>query len=227
MRIVSKFKDYYDSVGALDSELKPLYIRKTQVIEKHYVPTQGLEENIWRRSYMYRPWPHKYNGDGPTQHDIAFCGKSYAIIEHAGNFYTSVKDLHRAVMAYKKDQLNADSWMLWAQKQNWRYLDFEYQIKPMKTEVFLRLGTPVFVNTNTQNPQTILNPCLADLGFQKLVHPYNAYQELDMFLSNQMAQQVDPVPCRTDDLIRDQHGFDKHSFRTSSPGKKRKRKKSI
>lgn len=46
------------------------------------------------------------------------------------------------------------------------------------------------------------------------VPPHQAYSEIDMFLGSDLATQRDPIPERTQDLIRDKHGFDKWSFKT-------------
>ena len=68
-----------------------------------------------------------------------------------------------------------------------------------------------------------LNPALRAFDFAKIVDPFQCYQEIDMCLGSALAQQLDPVPERTPDLIRDAHGFDKDSFRNTKPDR-RKRK---
>lgn len=66
------------------------------------------------------------------------------------------------------------------------------------------------------------NPRLADLGFQRVMDPFTCFQEIEMFLGNQLAQ-TDLAPHRvgSDDVIARQKGFDEQSFRTAAPGHKK------
>jgi hypothetical protein len=66
---------------------------------------------------------------------------------------------------------------------------------------------------------------LIDAGFAKVLDAASAYQEIEMYFSNNLAQQIDPVPERTQELIRDQHGFDKYSFKQVAPGERKARRK--
>lgn len=54
--------------------------------------------------------------------------------------------------------------------------------------------------------------------------PHQAYSEIDMFLGSALVSQHDPVPERTQDLIRDAHGFDTTSFRKGADTRKRKQR---
>lgn len=45
-----------------------------------------------------------------------------------------------------------------------------------------------------------------------------------MFLGNNLAQQVNPIPKTTDELKAHAHGYDKWSFRTEDSPKNKKRK---
>ncbi len=54
---------------------------------------------------------------------------------------------------------------------------------------------------------------LFDIDFQKVVDPYTAYQELDMFIGGVLSAPSNPmIPITDKDRIK-QHGFDKWSFR--------------
>ena len=66
-----------------------------------------------------------------------------------------------------------------------------------------------------------LNPCLAELGFERVIPPFDAYQKLESYLFNELAEQNDPPVEISDDIRRDSHGFDKHSFR-KDPTKRRR-----
>lgn len=77
--------------------------------------------------------------------------------------------------------------------------------------------------TNSGTYRVEINPALRAFDFAKIVDPFQCYQEIDMCLGSALAQQLDPIPERTPDLIRDAHGFDKDSFRNTKPDR-RKRK---
>lgn len=93
--------------------------------------------------------------------------------------------------------------------------------------LFKKYKTPIFVigNIKSNNRKLIINANLSEYGFQKAVDPYTAIQELDMYLSNDLAQETNlPVEITDDKLKAQQHGHDgKYSFK-KPPGKKRKRR---
>jgi hypothetical protein len=71
-------------------------------------------------------------------------------------------------------------------------------------------------------PRIILNPVLKDIGFHKVLTPWEAMQELQMFLCNDLAEdRTPPMPVGSDVVIAESKGFDKWSFR-KMPTKKRK-----
>jgi len=83
-------------------------------------------------------------------------------------------------------------------------------------EPHLACGSPIYLVVGS----TILaNPNLGNLGIFRLfgLDPFQVAQEIEVYLGNELATQRDPIPARTDELIRDAHGFDKHSFRNSAP----------
>jgi hypothetical protein len=60
----------------------------------------------------------------------------------------------------------------------------------------------------------ILNAKLSDFGFEKVMHPYLAFQEIDQFLSTHLnCQTKEMVQIKDIDQIA-KKGFDKWSFRT-------------
>mgnify|MGYP006282300013 CR=1 FL=1 len=53
--------------------------------------------------------------------------------------------------------------------------------------------------------------------------PWQAYQELEMFLGDTLVER-EVMPVLSDRAKRDAHGFDEKSFKQVSPGKKAKRR---
>jgi hypothetical protein len=66
----------------------------------------------------------------------------------------------------------------------------------------------------------VANPLLSDFGVYRHIDAYTVAQEIEVYLNNELAMQRDPIPKRTDDLIRDAHGFDKNSFRNTKPDRR-------
>ena len=99
----------------------------------------------------------------------------------------------------------------------------------MHTKPFIKLSTPVFLlekDRPYQRVQLVKNPILKDYDFASVVGPYEAYQEISVFLGNELSSQMDPNLDRTDKDIRDSKGFDDWSFkRHKEESKKYPRKK--
>jgi hypothetical protein len=72
----------------------------------------------------------------------------------------------------------------------------------------------------------LINPCLRNLKFQSLYDPFSCFQEISMFLANELAP-PDIAPLRTgdDQTIARAKGFDDQSFRTAAPGIKKLNRK--
>ena len=88
--------------------------------------------------------------------------------------------------------------------------------------VFIGLKVPVFkleLFFNDRNFKLTLNNCLKDDQFQKLKTPVECFQEISMYLGNQLAVQADPNTKISDDVLRDKKGFDKWSFRNKGKEK--------
>lgn len=73
--------------------------------------------------------------------------------------------------------------------------------------------------------ELVLNPCLKDIRFARMVDPFTAFQEVSMFLGGVIGSIEDNTVQIDDVHMRDAKGFDDRSFKTASPGKKRKMKR--
>ena len=73
-------------------------------------------------------------------------------------------------------------------------------------------------------PDLVVNPCLRDLEFQRVVDPFTAHQELSQYLSGVLTNNNEPPQLTDQKVKRDKAGFDNNSFKTRSPGKKAKRR---
>ena len=57
-------------------------------------------------------------------------------------------------------------------------------------------------------PRIIVDPCLADFNFQRVVDPYTAFQEISMFVGGVLADTRDPPSPMTDKEKVVSHGLD-------------------
>lgn len=91
-------------------------------------------------------------------------------------------------------------------------------------ETFIKNGAPIILAQKTgRGGQLVLktNPRLLDYEFIKVFDPIAAFQEISMYLGNNMAKQVDPSENFSDDMKRDAAGFDKWSFRKHKNDRKK------
>ncbi|MCK5613350.1 hypothetical protein KAR91_66385 [Candidatus Pacearchaeota archaeon] len=103
------------------------------------------------------------------------------------------------------------------------------------TDIFITIKSPIFLLKYSRDEWSsvsgrsfismiIVNPRLADYKIQSIIDPFTAYQEVDMYLGNELVGNFEPMPNFGDELKRDAHGMDNWSFKQQGP-KKRKQKK--
>ena len=251
MRIISKDKDYYDGAVGFYSDNDVVYVRKKEVIQYSWgkpSPDQRIYETIREDTLKLLQLPELNTWPNFTSYAsyslLFFCGRVYVTLKYEEETFWSFDTFHQYLenkaknsRFWKKERAKTDLETLEKRETKKRYFTAQpycestaKTIKPsyeVPVELFLKVGTPCFlieISYGTQRCIT-LNPNLRKLGFASKLDSFTCYQELDMFLGNQMAQQKDPVPQRTDDLIRDQHGFNDKSFRNTAPSTKKERRK--
>ena len=259
MRIISDFKDYYDSALSFGSDPNLIYMRKEEVLEfearwtdgKLHMP-RGLDQALRVPLEFVRQLPHafrkrerctyRYLEIPITTKVIGFCGHLYAAIEIDGirsfvpdqvvsqlsdeflqPFGTDQKDLER-LFQYKPSASELHWYRSWGKKpltsDFWEASVADFADKRYD-DVFIETGVPVFkLEYIARNKPAIvntvrctLNPHLKTESFQKVRPPAEAFQEISMYLGNQLARQMDPVSQCPDDIMRDEKGFDEWSFR--------------
>jgi hypothetical protein len=260
MRIISGFKDYYDSAQCYGSDPNLLFVRETEIYEfesrysvhedrKTRMP-RGLDQALAQPIERIKRLPHsltrhirRWENDGLkipiTVKLIGFCGFVYPAIGIDGKTFYSTheivsgltstflkrcgtnKDLLIAALErkeiahyrwhWRRESLTHDSWSTAVSELKNRRFD----------AVFIDLGVPAFKveyiamneSDSVDRIRCTLSPYLKEDEFQKVKGPAEAFQEISMYLGNQLACQPDPVSNIPDEVLRDEKGFDEWSFR--------------
>lgn len=226
MRIISGFKDYYDTV-VVDGDPDVLFLRETSEID-----SGNRREMPWLRSH---------------QGVLFFCGKAFPFVVSRDKYAWSVDQYVSTLTEDERAYINSThvserSRLAHKIGKRYRWFDIFYLDKKRIDRFFgnkfdsrkiidvhRKHESPIVmdVENHDRRPQcfTVVNPELKSIGFASIVDPYTAYQEIDMFMSNMFGTPaVEPRPV-SDDIKRDLHGFDEWSFKQFKPGDKKRRRK--
>jgi hypothetical protein len=253
MRIVSKFRDYYDSAQGYGADPKLAYIRETKELtlkEPYWSQRMGPDD---RKLNAAMNWFRDKLPPSYTYYDrgvVGFCGKAYpfyravrytdepmtvtakktlysfdAIIHYLETTPTFRPAEVREQIAQLKStkyhrysgNLNAAHWKVYQEKFN----------PVLPDDVFRQFNAPVvaFWENVGGTPMLVINPILREYDFASQVDPYRAFQELSMYVGNNLVTQKDPNPPIPDDLKAQSKGFDEWSFRRHKTESKKYKKK--
>lgn len=188
-------------------------------------------ETLYLRQTKFVNIPYKFNTKNEPQNIlgnlracyVGFCGRMYFFVE-------ITNPLGGSVIFWNLNDM--DSWVEKNfPKVNWKHkwgfretfrLNWDHcRAAPEKyKELFWELGAPVLLVKDTKydtkwvsHNVVELNPNLGALGFQKVIHPYQAYQSIRMWLSNFAAPEK-PIPLISNNDMIEAKGFDlRSSFR--------------
>lgn len=251
MKIISNFKDYYDAVLRHNQDPLPVFVRKNQEVQiEYHKRSKTPEEQEFLKlvsplsAALQRLPACGYANRGV----VAFCGKLHYYYR-LGGWRTNGRV--GGAICYTLDQiidaLQASSDYAYKEiakklldpnhvsnkKHYWRYSRSPLTLSSWKSfqekkqttlpdEVFRSFKSPILL---IENDTFEVNPRLNQYNFASQVDPYTAYQELDMFIGNNMVVQEDPNAHMTDDLKRHAKGFDEWSFRKHKTEDSKYRKK--
>lgn len=214
MRIISKFKDYYDGLMdySKDDYNNKVWVRHSEKVSVSREDFKALEKNMPVFFSYYRNHFFSF-------FYIILVGKVYPVIrcsniyQEEDLFYYSYDKFIEDFPDFAKPSLK---WESIKNLFNMNYPDF--------TSLHLKLNTPLIrydpEYINCLNPyrensrECTINPSLRDIGFSKVMDSYEVYQELDMFVSNILVSDSMPEYPRSDVDKLESYGFDKKvSFR--------------
>ena len=240
MRITTHFHDYYDCMMAYGVDHTLIYVRKPEIIEKTCVK---LTDKGFRGS---GGWHGRRRQITVVEHVIGFCGKVYPFLH-----VTSDKDYDAEAFCYNVEEVDAFVESNFKKKEiacyyntekvyrktewaeNQRRQVFEEYFKEMdgkedsKKQYFLDHNVPIFISSRYNGRQVsqsniVHNGCLKEFEFYRIMEPFVAYQELQMFMTgilgltnNHKAKyQGQLIEPEVDDITkRDSKGFNNWSFR--------------
>ena len=167
---------------------------------------------------------------------LGFCGKLYYIINvinESSYIRPEIVEVFDNVADYKAkyDSENKQRFYYY-QGLSFNEWQRKYNSNKEVYNLFISLQTPIFLMgynyfnqiSSHNDVYFVTNPALKSIKFQSIFDPYAAYQEIDMFINNDLVSMEDHDIKRTDELIRDSKGFDNWSFKQKGP-KPRKNKK--
>lgn len=237
MKIYSKFHDYYDSAMGYGVDDHIHWNRNATKIADDVYP------NVPNIGSLY-PFDIK-----AEIHIIKFCGKMYPVVEiyktinnqikSHGYAYNSTDILNILNKIVKKNEVEKvfpktktrEHWILG------RYLHFsqrdidtffkEYTRKSIGLELFFEYKTPIIITRRERGYGTdkehgmFINCELKPYSFQKIIDPFTAYQEIEMFMGGVLGLN-DPETVNIEDkYLSKQKGFNEWSFK-KLPTKRKK-----
>ena len=229
MRIISSFKDYYDTAMGLGIDPDCVYNRKTELLEIKSV----------KLPYVYKT-KDSWNSEDKiivSPFLIGFCGKIYKGIKvtlennlnNSDYFYST--DSYVKYMALFNIEISNNKRWSWFGSGD--HLDNERDVDAFFNRDFSNLEqlfqehkTPVFAiyGKSINNSQLELNPFLKPYEFYKVIEPYQAFQDIFMYKAGVLgSKELDSTPV-SDKIKIQSKGFDKFSFRTMKGDKKPRKK---
>lgn len=237
MLILSKHHDYYDTVSKVAGIDKTILYKRKQVDIPH---TDKRVADFLKigNSFPYVAFPLNsgikklrgfIEGVGLPRSlmttCVGFCGKTYKILKvtyfgkwelYGYNLVEKVYYEKQAVLELENLSNNFKAFRCsHVSKENW--MNFQFSV-----DNFREFNTPVLLLQPHSHFPLVVNPVLSELYFQKVVDPFTAFQEIQMFISGVLGtEEKDTV--QISDLHRlEAAGFDKKwSFR-KPPKKARK-----
>lgn len=251
MRIISKFKDFYDvvqdpsgKVWERESFFTPIPLiasydnYRMQSLMKDFNSlliinkTKSNPLTIKQQEYLsnlYHNTPYKthkrysYNPIEQIFFVLNICGKLYYFVKIIDKGKVKVYQFEEYRELYQ--QKERDFFYGRMTYDNW----FQFYSNNTRTnkDILITLNTPLLILESdilNNRGQLLINPRLSNYNLQKIFNPYELYQEIDMFINNDMVKQENSDINMTDELKRDSKGMDEWSFKQIGP-KQRKRKK--
>lgn len=215
MRIISSFKDYYDSLQDYDSKV---WVRETNIISlNNKVLYEKLELSNHFKSEKINNDNYKYI----VPIVFGYCGNYYKyylnIISNISDSYNI--DLLNNNLLNKDNQYSIEIVEKEKHKSNWWMGSsfYDKDISFLNSEnLFTLYNTPIFFifalsYYKSKGLTILINPSFKKYGFHKLKNVSQTYQDIEMYIEGVLSNNNEyPV---LQDKHRQGSRFDKYSFR--------------
>lgn len=191
MLIVSPFHDYYDSIKAYGIDKSVVYCRTKRPLQG-----KGLPD-------IYSAIHYNYGQPDFYGRILGFCGKLYPLVEKDIRYGAPKQMIYDRKIAVGNEE---DAY--WGRKRSVVELFDDFPRDHSLLALFQAHKVPAFVygdylaekELKSRYGHLILNPRLQDYGFQRIVPPAQAFQEIYMYISGVLGV---PAPQTVD--IDDKH----------------------
>lgn len=233
MRIISDFRDYYDSIQATGQDQTLIFKRKASFLPSNY----NLFQEMSREEKQLQTIFSSYGPSNPgAPHDVGTNG-FVSVVNRIFPFVVS----RNPFSASREDPMRWVSKTYWSIEQLQKDKDLPQEIKNFWSRKTFYLDRFWATKTNSRlfeqqqkfkipivriwaNNTVDINPQLHKMGFERHMSPPEIYQEISMFLGGLAAPEKEIVSI-PDKYKVIEHGFDEWSFRKLPGEKKRKNKR--
>lgn len=220
MRIISDFVDYYDCIQGTIFDKDVVYYRKTKVLEEYNRKSISSHGFTYDNFNYFRPqyW-NRYSEASYQIIIVGFCDKIYPLFLFYKTTSDNFKPQYDIVTSADLAKEHIDKYK-WKKVPRWMhpYQDIDDSWNGITqliatekmSEYCLKYNVPIWIRHRFLLQS---NPCLKDFSFQKLLHPYEAFQRLYQWFCSKASPEKDIPKISNNDLI-EAKGFDlKYSFR--------------
>lgn len=232
MKILSPFKDFYDYV-VIESDNRKVYERETKEVVytelEHKKSPERTILSLYSWDKMRREIPKQVEPiDKGYLSVICFCNRMRMYLVYDGVLYWHYEDIPEEVIkilqksvksrwsSYEDESYIKYSWFRSSLKDMLRFKKLDW-VKNIKTDEIIEtklneiFNCPVLMINNASMRNIVLNPKLSEIGFNKVITPTEAYQDIYNWIPYHEPQ---PNNSPTDMSRYEAKGFDKKtSFR--------------
>ncbi|MBC8738519.1 hypothetical protein F6X40_17235 [Paraburkholderia sp. UCT31] len=234
MRILSKFRDYYDGGLSHGHDDSISFFRETALFCDGAEGADKLPEYASFLAHLPASWTVYRRGIEEVvlrPFIVAFCGKMYPGIE---GWTRAASGAYGTAFIYRPDELSAfmknhdlagaqaDGDEKRSKTQGLFFAFLDKGVSSSLTDFFVGRREAVVVahHYGSGSAQAVtLNAQLKSFEFFRVLDPFQAFQELSMFFGNILAPESRPMVSIEDKYRIAQAGFDKRSFR-KAPSKR-------
>ena len=221
MKIISKFKDYYDYVAFQYGE-DPLIRYNRQPIDNDTELLSDIDKQLWYKSCYF---PSRHNNDPAFRFKwLVINAKLYLLYsENMQPYKVLTSEMYTGIINTGDISSFNSSWAtrVYPYLSGYSFYIGNDRLYNELVELSRKLNAPVFEIGETSFGEILSNnkckvPVLSELGIASIIPPDQLFQELAYFIGNIMKDTPDTNPpvVIDNDLRIEGHGFDlKKSFR--------------